>query len=166
MAVSIRPAGDRDRPGICTVHVRAIRETCSRSYSPEQIDAWAGLLSPDSYTAVLQQRIVIVAAEGGKVVGFGQLNPDTGEVDAVYVLPERQGEGIGSMLLSDLEGRARARGIATLELSATLNAAEFYTRAGYAQRHVAVHRLPTGVELQCIRMSKQVEESRGSPTRG
>lgn len=166
MAVSLRPAGDGDRPGICTVHVRAIRKTCSRSYPPEEIDDWAGLLSPDSYTAVLQTRVMIVATDGDMVVGFGQLNPDTGEVDAIYVLPERQGEGIGRMLLNELEEQARARGIATLELSATLNATEFYRRAGYAQRHASVHRLPTGVTLQCIRMSKQVQESRGSPTRG
>jgi len=156
VAVNIRPAADGDRPAICTVHVRAIRETCSHSYAPEQISSWAGLLSPDSYTVVLEKRIIVVAADGAMVVGFGQLNPDAGEVDAVYVLPERQGEGIGRMLLSDLEEQARARGITTLELSATLNAAKFYERAGYAQRHVAVHRLPTGVELQCIRMSKQL----------
>jgi GNAT superfamily N-acetyltransferase len=138
------------------VHVRAIRETCSRSYSPEQIAAWARLLSPDSYRAVLGKRVIVVATDGAMVVGFGQLNPDTGEVDAVYVLPGRQGEGIGRMLLSDLEEHARARGIATLELSATLNAAEFYERAGYRQRQAAVHRLPTGEELQCIRMSKRL----------
>jgi GNAT superfamily N-acetyltransferase len=138
------------------VHVRAIRETCSRSYSPEQISSWAGLLSPDSYTVALQKRVIVVATDGAMVVGFGQLNPETGEVDAVYVLPERQGEGIGLMLLSDLERQARARGNTTLELSATLNAAHFYEQAGYAERHVAVHRLPTGVELRCIRMSKQL----------
>jgi putative acetyltransferase len=156
MTATIRPARDTDRPGICTVHVRAICETCSRSYSPEQIGAWAGLLSPDSYTAVLASRVMIVATDGGAVVGFGQLDPDTGEVDAVYVHPERQGEGIGRMLLSDLEEQARGRGIATLQLSATLNAVDFYERAGYTQHHAAVHRLPTGVELQCIRMSKQM----------
>jgi putative acetyltransferase len=156
VAVSIRRAADGDRSGICTVHVRAIRETCSRSYSPEQISAWAGLLSPDSYTVVLQQRVIVVAADGATVIGFGQLNQDTGELDAVYVLPDRQGEGIGGMLLSELEGHARACGITTLELSATMNAAEFYERAGYAQRHAAIHRLPTGVELHCIRMSRQL----------
>jgi GNAT superfamily N-acetyltransferase len=76
--------------------VRAIRETCSRSYSREQVSAWAGLLSPDSYRTVLKERVVVVATDAGAVVGFGQLNPEAGEVDAVYVLPERQGEGIGS----------------------------------------------------------------------
>ena len=155
--MTIRPAADGDRPAIHAVHVRAIRGTCSRSYSAEQISSWAGLLSPDSYKVVLQTRVMVVATDGTMVVGFGQLNPDIGEVDAVYVLPERQGEGIGGMVLSDLEQRARERGVTTLELSATLNAADFYERAGYARQHVAVHRLPTGLELQCIRMSKRLK---------
>ena len=156
MNVTLRQATDDDRPGICTVHVRAIRETCSRSYSPEQVSVWADLLSPDSYSGVLKERVLVVATDEGAVVGFGQLNPNTGEVDAVYVLPDRQGEGIGRLLLVDLEARARARGIRMLELSATLNAVPFYAQAGYTRRHVAVHRLPTGVELECIRMDKEL----------
>lgn len=136
------------------MHVRAIRETCSRSYSADQVSAWAGLLSPDSYKAVLQERIMTVAIDRAEVVGFGQLNQDTGEVDALYVLPERQGEGIGQLLLAELESEARARGLGKLVLSATLNATEFYRRAGYVQEDLAVYRLPTGVELQCLRMTK------------
>jgi putative acetyltransferase len=154
VSVTLRPATDADRPGICTVHVRAIRETCSRCYSPDQVAAWAGLLAPDSYRGVLQERVMVVAIDGASVVGFGQLNQTAGEVDAVYVLPERQGEGTGRLLLAELESQARARGLGKLGLSATLNAAAFYERAGYVQHDVVIHRLPTGVELQCIRMTK------------
>lgn len=156
MAVRIRPATDEDRHGIWTVHVRAIRETCSRSYSREEVSAWAGLLSPDSYTGVLRERVMVVATDGASVVGFGQLNPAAGEVDAVYVLPERQGQGIGQLLLGELEEGARRRGLGSLELSATLNAATFYEKAGYARRDDAVHRLPSGVELRCVRMRKEL----------
>lgn len=154
MNITLRQATDDDRPAICTVHVRAIRETCSHSYSPEQVSAWAGLLSPDSYCTVVNERVMVVATDGGAVVGFGQMNPDTGEVDAVYVLPDRQGEGIGRLVLADLEAKARARGIRVLELSATLNAVPFYAQAGYGRRHVTVHRLQTGVQLECVRMGK------------
>ena len=156
MTVRVRPAGDGDRPAIWAVHVRAIRETCSRSYSPEQIATWAGLLSPGSYKSVLQKQVVVVAAEGATVVGFGQLDPDAGEVEAVYVRPDRQGEGIGRVLLSELEERARGRGIGRLELSATLNAADFYERAGYARGRATAHRLPAGVEIPCVRMAKDL----------
>ncbi len=166
MTVSIRPAGDADRPKIFTVHVRAIRETCSRSYSSQQIDVWAGLLSPDSYTAPLRKRVLVVATDASDVVGFAQLAPDEGEIEGIYVRPDRQGEGIGRMLLSALEAQARVRGISSLELAATLNAVGFYERAGYTQRRVAVHRLLSGFELQCVRMGKELIAGPARQTRG
>ena len=45
-------------------------------------------------------------------------------------------------------------------ITGTAHTREFYERAGYAQEHLVVHRLPTGGELRCIRMSKQVFEPR------
>lgn len=164
MPVSMRPATDEDRAGICEVHVRAIRETCARSYSREQIASWATLLSPDSYAQVIREHVFIVATDGSALVGFAQLDPHNGEVEAVYVLPERQGEGIGRSLLSYLEEFARARRLARLHLSATLNATAFYERAGYTRTGTTVHRLLSGVELRCIRMTKELAGARGSPT--
>ena len=113
------------------MHVRAIREVCSRSYPEDQIASWAGLLSPTSYVAVIRERFLVVAEDAGGIAGFGQLNQTNGEVDAVYVLPGRQGEGIGGALLRSLEVAARAAGLKELHLSATLNAVPFYERAGY-----------------------------------
>lgn len=157
MTVRVRTADEGDRAGILAVHLRAVRETCSRSYSAAQIDAWAGILSLDSYTSLLRRRRIIVAIDEAAIVGFGQLDPDAGEVLAVYVLPDRQGEGIGRRLLSELEKRARARGVHRLELSATLNAAGFYARTGYAQCRPTVHRTLSGVELPCVRMGKTLD---------
>lgn len=98
----------------------------------------------------------MVAEDAGGIAGFGQLNRASGEVDAVYVLPERQGEGVGRALLRSLEGAARATGLKRLHLSATLNAVPFYKSAGYVGEGDTVHRLPTGVELECLRMSKEL----------
>lgn len=156
MTLSIRRALDADRQSIWTVHVRAIREVCSRLYSAGQVASWAGLLSPDSYVSVLRERFLLVAEDPGGIAGFGQLNQASGEVEAVYVLPGRQGEGIGRALLVALEDEARAAGLKRLQLSATLNAVPFYERAGYVEEGPTVHRLPNGVELQCLRMSKEL----------
>jgi len=74
---------------------------------------------------------VLVATDATGIVGFGQLNQASGQVDAFYVRPGRQGEGLGRALLSALEGEARAAGLKELQLSAPLNAVGFYARAGY-----------------------------------
>jgi GNAT superfamily N-acetyltransferase len=142
-----------------TVHVRAIREVCLHSYSADQIASGAGLLSSDNYVAVVREQFPVVAEDEGGIAGFGQLNQDIGGVEAVYVLPGRQGEGIGRALLRSLEDAARVVGLKRLHLSATLNAAPFYERAGYVEEGPAVHRLPTGVELQCLRMSRELAPS-------
>ena len=159
MTPNIRRATDDDRDAICTVHVRAIREVCSRSYPADQIASWAELLFPESYVAVLRDRLLLVAEDMDGIAGFGQLNHASGEVDAVYVIPERQGEGIGGMLLRSLEDAACTAGLKRLSLSATLNAVPFYRRAGYVDDGPIVHRLPTGVELKCLRMSKDLTTS-------
>lgn len=159
MTTSIRRATEADRQAIWTVHTRAIRETCSGSYSAAQIAAWAGVLSPDSYVTVLRERFFVVAEGTDGIVGFGQLDQTTGEVNAVYVLPTRQGEGIGRELLRSLEDAAGVAGLKRLQLSATLNAVAFYERAGYVREGPAAHRLSTGEELSCVRMSKDLVSS-------
>ena len=157
--LSIRRATDDDRQGIWTVHVRAIREVCSRSYSAAQVASWSGLLSPASYTAVVRDRFLVVAEDSDGIVGFGQLNEACGEVEAVYVLPGRQSEGVGGSVLRALEAAARAAGIGKLHLSATVNAVPFYQSAGYVEEGPVIHRLPDGLELQCLRMSKGLTSS-------
>ncbi|MGE3853348.1 MAG: N-acetyltransferase family protein [Planctomycetota bacterium] len=151
---TIRPATDGDCEGLWTVHVQAIRHTCSRAYSAEQIQAWSALLSPGSYVEMLRNRVVVVAEDDTGVIGFGQLDADRREIEAVYVRPDRQGQGIGRALLQRLESSARAVGIDKVSLSATLNAVPFYVRAGFTTEGPVVHRLPTGQELACTRMHK------------
>ena len=101
----------------------------------------------------------MVAEDTCGIAGFGQLNQVTGEVDAVYVLPGRQGEGIGGALLRGLEDAARGVGLKKLHLAATPSAVAFYESAGYVGEGPIVHRLPNGVELPCFRMSKELGPS-------
>ncbi len=106
--VKIRRGAAEDAAGICAVHTSAIRQICSRVYSGSDIEAWAGGLTPESYRDPLATRVVLVAEENGAVVGFGQLKPDTGQVEAVYVLPGHTGQGVGGLLLRGLEAEARS----------------------------------------------------------
>jgi putative acetyltransferase len=156
MTFAVRRATQGDCEAIWTVHVRAIREVCSGSYPADRIAAWAQLLSPDSYGRALGEHFFIVAEDAGAILAFGQLDQSKGEVEAVYVRPDCQGQGVGAAILSQLEEAARDAGLKRLQLSSTLNAVPFYERSGYAREGGTVHRLPTGVELPCIRMSKRV----------
>jgi len=82
----IRRATPADAEGIFRVHRSAILDVASTRYTSEQIEAWAGKLSPASYTEPIENKIVFVADDAGQICGFGQLDPKNSMVEAVYVL--------------------------------------------------------------------------------
>ncbi len=97
---------------------------------------------------------MFVAERDGEVVGFSQFDPAKGEVEALYVLPEAAGTGVGRALLSRAEEEAGTLGIERLLLSSTLNAEPFYTRLGYRPLGRAKHAISEAVALDCLRMEK------------
>jgi putative acetyltransferase len=157
IGVFIRRARAADAEATWKVHLTAIRETAVSHYSPEQIAAWASSPTPQLHEASIRQAICYVAeGTAGEIVGFATLMPRTGEVAAVYVTPAHGRRGIGRRLLTSVEAAARECGLTALHLDASLNAVEFYTRAGYVAERPGLHRLRSGVDIPCIRMIKTV----------
>lgn len=154
--LNIRQARQEDCQSIITVHVNAVTGIQSALYTPEEIQAWAVPKKPESYVESILSKEFFVAEEDGVIVGFGVLNPENAEVEAVYVIPRAGRRGIGLEILWKLEERARLLGLAELRLNASLNAVPFYTRAGYVAQAKSKYRLSTGVEIACIPMMKEI----------
>src|ERR1044071_3085465 len=77
---------------------------------------------------------VFVAEEAARVVGFGSIEVSAAEhVRWLYVLPGRQGGGVGSGLLRRLESVGWEAGLRALRLHAAAAAAGFYRRNGYRE---------------------------------
>jgi GNAT superfamily N-acetyltransferase len=72
-----------------------------------------------------------VAEDGRGVVGFAELTGDW--LDALYVLPEAQGEGIGSALL-DVAKSVRPAGFSLWVFESNTSARAFYARHGLVER--------------------------------
>ena len=92
MRFSLRRATLEDAPALADIHFRARRECMSYLpdiYSPEEVLEWIHEITP-------QHDEVWVAEDDGRVVGFFMLS------DAflyhLYVYPELQGQGAGSLL--------------------------------------------------------------------
>src|SRR5437879_3053189 len=132
----IRRATPADAEGIFRVHRSAILDVASTRYTSEQIEAWAGKLSPASYSEPIENKIVFVADDAGQICGFGQLERKNSIVEAVYVLPGHLRRGLGGRLLSS----ARASGLTQLTLDASLNSLPIYAHAGYRLTPVAAAR--------------------------
>ena len=78
------------------------------------------------------------------------------QVRYMAVTPESQGRGLGSAILRELEGRARAAGARFIILNARENAQPFYARHGYK----VVGRAPTLYHaIKHVRMRKDLSLS-------
>ncbi|WP_255170697.1 GNAT family N-acetyltransferase [Natrononativus amylolyticus] len=154
--VTIRPARAGDGEELVTVHVAAIRELGSTAYDDEQIDAWAAGKDPEAYPTGNPDATFVVAERDGRVVGFGHLQRDEREVQAVYVRPDHAGRGIGRALLRHLEATAREAGLDWLTLVASKNAVGFYERCGWDRLETVDHESTGGVVLECVRMERRL----------
>lgn len=152
--LSLRLATEADRRALWRLHSRSVSALCQGAYSSHEVRTWVELLRPDGYLRPEQQRTVLVAERGRSLVGFGQLDPRLGELEALYVAPEETGHGVGSSLLSSLEALAWRAGAAAMSLDASLNAEAFYRARGYVRLHRAQRILTPEVQLACMRMRK------------
>lgn len=154
--LSIRLATAGDVPAMARVHVAAVAQLCRTHYRPEELARWTNQ-GRDLYVGLVRSATVVVAERGGDVVGFAAASLAAGFVRALYVAPGHAGGGVGRRLLARIERAARVYGVRRLVLDATLNATEFYARAGYR----AVARRRSGLGLTCVRMAKTLRRSQG-----
>jgi putative acetyltransferase len=153
--LNLRPATEEDRRELWRIHSSAVEAQCPGAYTPREVRTWVDLLRPDGYLRPDVPRTVLVAEQGRHLVGFGQLDAELGELEALYVAPREAGHGVGSTLLSALELLAWRAGAKTVNLDASLNAEPFYRARGYLRLHAARRVLTPEVQLACVRMQKR-----------
>ena len=156
MMITIRPAKPEGVIAIGEIHMRAITVTSSGHYPREVVEAWATPRDPSFYLHSITNKEFYVATDKETIVGFGSFNPESREVEGLFVAPGFGGRGIGRKLLSKLEQRAQSLKINSVYLKASLNAVSFYERAGYTRREESRHRLQSGAEIPCVIMDKEL----------
>ena len=157
--ITIRRATQRDRESIWNVHIRAIQEICKSHYSPKEIADWSEVLKPIRYNEPIKRGSFFVAVDDNVIVGFGNLNQDSGEIEAVYVAPAYVGRGVGRQILQALESVAREVGLTVLRLSSSLNAVQFYENAGYRRQKQKRYLLPCEM-VACLPMVKELASTK------
>jgi GNAT superfamily N-acetyltransferase len=104
---------------------------CSGHYPADVIEAWLANRAPDAYLGPIDRGALFVAERDGRVVGFGEAA--AGTIIAVYVDPAEVRHGIGTAILRHAVSMARRGHDGPLRLEATLNARDFYERAGFRE---------------------------------
>lgn len=152
----IRVAKNKDREIMYNLHVDSIKYYCSDCYSKEAIASWVGLKKVEDYADNYSNNIFLVAEYSNEIVGFGLLNINKKSIDSLYIKPKMAKRGIGKQLLQQLEDIARENNISELKLSATLNSIAFYHRMGYTGDVIGTYRLSSGIDLDCVKMTKKL----------
>ena len=150
----LRAGRPEDAPALVALKRDTIQRVNSRDYSPEQIAAW--LPGEDAVAAMparLAGRHVVVAEDGGMILGFGDLGDD-GLIDQFFVAADAQGRGVGRAILTALLAEADRRGLPSVHSHVSVTARPFFQRLGFrveAQQTVTVR----GVNLTNFRMSRE-----------
>ena len=103
-------------------------------YTKAVMDFFGSLHSIDNIKKDIEQNRISVLAVDGMIIGTGSHTDD--HITRVYVLPEYQGRGYGSMLMDELE-KGIFKSFDSCVLEASLPACIFYENRGYKTvRHV------------------------------
>lgn len=121
---------------------RALEELQRRASLTWETDRAYLLVNPDVIELPLghiQHGRVRVADVGDRALGFAVLLPRDGAavLEGLFVEPDQWGRGIGRSLVADADSRARALGLAALDVVANGNALGFYEKLGFVVTGVA-----------------------------
>lgn len=119
-AICVRPALPGDAEAICAIYNEGIADRIAtletRLRTPPEQRQWLLERSP--------RHPVVVAEDGGRVIGWGSLNSfnpwaayDYVADFSVYVARTNRGQGVGALLLSELQARAHRLGYHKLVLA-------------------------------------------------
>lgn len=149
----LRPYDQADAPASLELFMRAVRETASKDYTSEQIDAWADedrdLAEWDRARAAANTQVVELY---GQVVGFIDVS-EGGYIDMLYVDPNYGRMGVASALLSWAIAEAQAAGANEMSTFASITARPFFAANEFT---VDQERAPVvrGVAMTNFRMSR------------
>lgn len=127
----VRKYSKEDIPAISRLFYETVHTVNAKDYSQEQLNAWAPSIHPDAYWIKrFEQQTVLIVEEKSKIVGFCSFNR-TGYIDCFYVHHNRQGAGIGTLLMKTLIANARKQRIACLRADVSITAMPFFRKMGF-----------------------------------
>ncbi|MEH6632880.1 MAG: GNAT family N-acetyltransferase [Halopseudomonas aestusnigri] len=108
-----------------------VRNINIRDYSQEQVEAWA----PVNFDlARWENRVknykIFVAEDSKGIAGFAELDT-SGHIDCFYVHHDRQGQGVGRLLLESVEKEALSQDTLRIFAEVSITAKPFFEHSGF-----------------------------------
>lgn len=129
MQPNIRAYQSDDLNHVIAIFLAAIRETASKHYDRDQVNAWARV-NREVWAKRRAGHPTWIAEIDGRPAGFTDMEAD-GHIDMLYVDPAFQRRGVATLLLQTVESYARANHVLKLYSEVSLTARSTFERAGF-----------------------------------
>lgn len=129
--ILVRQANESDVRDITELFYDTIQNINIRDYSKEEVDDWSSWkVDIDKWLEKMQEQYFVVAEIKNKIVGFSSLAPD-GYLDFMFVNKDTQGQGVASVLLSEIERKAIQQNNNLIYSDVSLTAKGFFESKGF-----------------------------------
>ncbi|ONI38090.1 GNAT family N-acetyltransferase [Candidatus Epulonipiscium fishelsonii] len=109
--------------------VNTIHAVNIKDYTKAQLDGWSKI-NVDKWNKSFLDHNTLIVEENDIIVGFGDMDSN-GYLDRLYVHKDYQGQGIATVILTELELQATMYGISTFTAHASITARAFFEKRGY-----------------------------------
>ncbi len=154
----LRKLSEEDVPVLQTLFRETVLHVNARDYTREEVEDWASCGDSTEHLKDLLARNDYVAAlnERDEIIGFSSMNAE-GYLHSLFVHKDYQQVGVGSLLLSAVEKRAREYGVAEITSEVSLTARPFFEKNGYEVMKVQKRRA-NRLELTNFVMRKRLKD--------
>ena len=101
----------------------------SKDYGQDILLNLKTVYSPKQLCALSQTRTFLVVENEGKIIGVGAIEQDF--ISSVFVDPNKQGKGIGRLIMNALEAIAKEKQFECIFLHSSITAESFYAKIDY-----------------------------------
>ena len=84
-----------------------------------------------------KRKTFVAVVAGSRIVGTAGL--DGSAVRTVFVAPDVQGQGVGRLLMAEIERASRAAGLETLTVPSSVTAGSLYAKLGFKALRDSYH---------------------------
>jgi GNAT superfamily N-acetyltransferase len=118
-----------DLQSVCKLIENTIQVSYADVYPPEAIEFFKNYHNQDNIFKDAASGYSIVAESDGLILGTGTLLEMN--VRRVYIDPQHQHQGIGQLIIKELERKAKSEGLEKLDLSASPKSRRFWEFMGF-----------------------------------
>ena len=127
----------------------------ANDYTKNQLDTWAPeQIDVEKWKIRIENNFVVVAKEGNKIAGFGELSPEVC-IDMIYVHKDYLRQKIGKKLLECLIKKAKKANFTEVFTEASITAKPFFEKQGFKVIKKQVKTF-NGVDFVNYKMKKMI----------